>query len=359
MAYKLYIGGDLGPPMMMDWYSDNGFAPRTSSAPLSNTSGLSGYAAAYAGALNQGATDAQAHDSATRATGGNSYTTFNSPGSGTTTYKTGDNPGYTTSAYKQAYEPKRSNYSNKNDFFKAANEYRLSLLNPYTLPGFYLEDGNAYDYVHVPEEGKSHSRDIVMPPTFDVDKGGNIVRTDHTLSGDINHTIFNLGGWRQTADGRNDPEVGDAYSRQISPYAAETVYKRGNEIGTTPSWYDPNARESWLESALAIARGSGGDYKSLLPGDDFYADFINGTSSGYGGGGGSSSQSNQNSLIPASDANITVNRPPDPAFYKASATVTDPEAMLRQQFGDAYVDALPAWQKQQVINAMKRLMGGV
>lgn len=42
MIRTLYIGGSMGPQIMMDWYSDNGFAPRTPSPSTNKTSSNGG-----------------------------------------------------------------------------------------------------------------------------------------------------------------------------------------------------------------------------------------------------------------------------------------------------------------------------
>lgn len=297
--------------------------------------------------------------------GGIVYDTPGTPSSPTYGYSYTDSSGRNYKSapqtYQTAYEPKRSKYSNDNDFYKAANAYRLSLLNPYTLPGIHLEDGTPYDYINVPREGISQSNDMVKPPTFTTDPSGNIVRTDSTQSGEVNHTIFNLGGWRQTSDGRNDPDVGDAYSRQLSPYAFQTRFKRGDQMGVKPSWYDPNANQSWLERALAVTKGDG-DYMSLLPGDDYYSD-------GYGGGGGSSAYAGERSLMPSAPSVPSQQNPLTPSTPIAPRAEQAPDWSGRFWGDNIDIDAelralgynpamMPPAQKSAILAAMRQLQGG-
>lgn len=240
---------------------------------MPDSSVLSGYAATYANALNAGASDAQAHDAATRATGGGSYSTFNGSG-GVSTFNAGDNSGY--GDYRQTFEPQRSSFDNDNDFFKASNAYRIGLLDPFNLPGYLKADNNPYSFINIqtdPEKVGTTSNDLISRPTFITDpKTGNITRVDHTYSGDVTSLIPNLGGWRQTSSG--DAGIGDVYGRQTSAYSAENKYQRGSQMGVRPTWYDENANKNWLTGAL----GSIGTDKiqSLLPGSKFYQPYYKG-----------------------------------------------------------------------------------
>lgn len=332
-----------------------------------DTSGLSGYAKTYAEARNKGASDSQAHDAASKSIGRDTYSYFDSSGSsgggsgssrssgGTRTAKVGDNP-----FYAQQYSPKSNDYSSKTDFYKAANEYALSLLDPYNLPGTYLGD-NPYAYVTAPQEGMSSSKDIIAPPTFEVNKSGNIVRTDYTQSGQVRSLIPNLGGYRQTGDGRADYEVGDTYNRQISPYSFSTRFVRGDSIGSTPSWYTPGAHQSWLDQAMDIAYGKGGDYKSLLPGDDWYSPY-------YGSPGGASYGSSDGGSYARSTTAPAPSPTPDPVPIAPRAEQApawegkfwsdniDIDAELTR-LGHNPAIYTPE-QKQAILAAMRQLQGG-
>lgn len=255
--------------------------------------------------------------------------------------------------YSYSYTPKSSSYTSTSDWYKAANDRALSLLNPYNLPGTYI-DGKPYEFVTVPQEGTSSSKDIIAPPTFEVTSSGNIIRKDYTQSGEVNTFIPNLGGYRQTADGRLDRDVGDAYSMQTSPYSFTTRFVRGDQIGTIPSWFTPGAHESWLDQALAVTRGEG-EYGALLPGEDYYQPYYGGASGGgiasYSGG------SSAPSLTPSvPSAEIAPRRERDPGWegqFWGDIDI-DAELLALGHNPAMYSDA----QKQAILQAMRQLQGG-
>lgn len=120
-------------------------------------------------------------------------------------------------------EPDRSDYKNKEEFYKADNEYIKKLLeNPNALPDTGVEGYK----LTMPTEGVSRSTDVYGRKIED-----NMLKF-LGKDGEVVWQVFipNL-HWHKTKDGQQDPEVGDAYSRNLSRYAAETVLKRGDEIG--------------------------------------------------------------------------------------------------------------------------------
>ncbi|MBM7853703.1 hypothetical protein JOC37_000068 [Desulfohalotomaculum tongense] len=127
-------------------------------------------------------------------------------------------------------EPDRSGYKSREEFYEADNEYIKKLLeNPNALPDTGIE---GYKLTK-PTEGVSRSTDVYGRKIEDsmlkfLGKDGQVV-----------WQVFvpNL-HWHKTKGGRQDPEVGDAYSRNLSRYAAKTVLKRGDEIGEKKTLLD-------------------------------------------------------------------------------------------------------------------------
>ena len=226
--------------------------------------------------------------------------------------------------YKNTYEDLTLT-NDLNSLSKVSNEYGLGLLDPNNLPGFIDNNGTKFTLATAPTAGVSRSTDVVSPPTFDTDSHGNIIRTDHTYSGDVRSVIANTGGWTKTGSGTDDQEVGDTYYRQISPYAAEGRYVRGDRIGSTPSWYDPDATTSWLNKALDITKKNR-DASSLIPSTDNYSSsLITGTTA---------------------DNNNIIDR---------AKTPEGAEAELREYYGDVYVDSLSPADLQESI---QQIMSG-
>ena len=61
---------------------------------------------------------------------------------------------------------------------------------------------------------------------------------------------------------------------------------------------------------------------------------------------------------PPPASSVTVNRPPDPAFYQDTGVMLDAEMELRQYYGAEAYDALPDWKKQAVLESYIKLGGG-
>lgn len=130
----------------------------------------------------------------------------------------------TSNSTQYIKEPRRSDFANIEDFYKADNEYIQQLLaNPHAIPEI-ATDSN-YKLTR-PEKGISRSTDVYSRVVEDnmlkyLGNDGNVV-----------WQIFvpNL-NWQKVSDGKNDSAVGDVYSRNTSRYSAEVVFKRGSEIG--------------------------------------------------------------------------------------------------------------------------------
>ena len=124
----------------------------------------------------------------------------------------------------------------------ADTAYRQSLLDPNTVPTGLTR----------PTEGVSRSNDIIRTE-YRTTESGNVERLDHLVGGQVNRTFIpNVGDWRQTGSGFQDPALGDVYNRQLSAYEAQTSFVRDPErFGVTPSWFTPGAHEQSLQTMLA------------------------------------------------------------------------------------------------------------
>lgn len=113
------------------------------------------------------------------------------------------------------------------------HDRRLGLLNPRNLP----TSTSGFQLVTFPEPGKSRSTDMEFPPTFAEISGG-IMRTDHTISGDV-YTFIPVTEWRLVGTG--DAAVGTVYSQQL-PWGFRSYFDRGGgppvHLGFQPGKYD-------------------------------------------------------------------------------------------------------------------------
>ncbi|MTI80436.1 MAG: hypothetical protein FH758_06050 [Firmicutes bacterium] len=116
-------------------------------------------------------------------------------------------------------EPERSEFNSAEEFYEADNKYVKKLLeNPNALPDTGVE---GYKLTR-PTEGVSRSTDVYSRKIDD-----NMLKFLDE-DGDTVWQVFvpNL-NWHKTNTMQQDAEVGDAYSRNISRYAAKTIFKRG------------------------------------------------------------------------------------------------------------------------------------
>lgn len=119
--------------------------------------------------------------------------------------------------------PKRSDYQNIQDFYNADNAYVKALVeNPNNLPSDY---GLAIPTAGVNRSNDVYGRQVVDNMLQYLGKDGNVV--SQLFIPDLN--------WHQTGSGFDDREVGDVYSRNTSRYSAESIMKRGDQIGITPT----------------------------------------------------------------------------------------------------------------------------
>ncbi|MEN6350740.1 MAG: hypothetical protein ABFD08_15270 [Syntrophomonas sp.] len=187
-----------------------------------DTSSLSGYAAAYANALNNGASDSQAHNAATVATGGNSYSYFTP--SGYSTSNVDYNSPYASqysSLIPSVQQPTKSN----------ADKVSSSLIpdiktTSKDLLG-YSQYGNAYYY---DSQGNPTAVNFSDPnwqtAWTDLFGPGNQVVTDSTNPSLIGKTV-------EKAFGRTANDNPVIWSQQAS--TGSLYNNQGNVIGVSPT----------------------------------------------------------------------------------------------------------------------------
>jgi hypothetical protein len=148
----------------------------------------------------------------------------------------------------------RTNYDPTKD---PDNIYRQSLLDPNKLPtGLNLGTG-------------MNSMDVTGKPTFATTEAGNIMRTDYLTGGRPYYTLIPNNEWQK---GGSDAQQGDVYRRQLGVNGAQVTYRRGDQMGTAPSYYNPGAFENTLANMLRATQtpyqgnsGSSRQTQSSLP----------------------------------------------------------------------------------------------
>jgi hypothetical protein len=136
------------------------------------------------------------------------------------------NGGY---GWQYGVEPKREDYKTLQEFYDADNKYIQSLLeNPNLLPSAV---GNYQ--LTLPTAGISRSTDV-----YGRIIDGNSIKWLGRDGSQLWSTFAPNTNWHQTGSGSDDKELGDAYSRNLSRFASQTIFKRGDNIGQTPSTLD-------------------------------------------------------------------------------------------------------------------------
>lgn len=163
-----------------------------------------------------------------------------------------NNDSSSSGGYQYISEPDKDDYDG---WYGEGGYYDRLLNDPYALP----ETPSGYKLT-IPTDGVSRSTDVYVkrynPQTKMIEYLG---QSGDTIWRDYVANPY----WRQTSSGFEDPELGDAYSRQTSKYGAITRFVRDPEkFGQNPSWYDGgqsyNAMNNYLDNINPVFWDSDG-----------------------------------------------------------------------------------------------------